>query len=285
MSIIRGRLNRFLRFSNVDGPGNRFVLFLQGCNFDCINCHNPHTIGVCDGCGACVAPCPEEALRLAPGPTVVVRRDRCTECGVCIDVCPHDATPLDRWVTVPEMFEEIRRTAPFLSGITVSGGEATLQAEFVAALFRAVRRHPETAHLTTLVDSNGSAPPEVWNRLLPVMDGAMIDLKALDDATHVRLTGRHNDAVLASIRHLAGHDRLHEVRLLVVPGYSDDPEAMAATGRWLRRVAPRVPVRLIAFRRHGVRPAFAFLEEPDGDRMAELAAALRRADIRDLVVV
>ena len=43
-----------ISFSSVDGPGNRFVVFLQGCNFDCIACHNPvadHVVGVEVDCG------------------------------------------------------------------------------------------------------------------------------------------------------------------------------------------------------------------------------------------
>lgn len=48
-------VSKFLTWSVVDGPGNRFVLFLQGCNFRCVTCHNPHTIGVCSDCGSCVA--------------------------------------------------------------------------------------------------------------------------------------------------------------------------------------------------------------------------------------
>ncbi|WP_257979896.1 4Fe-4S cluster-binding domain-containing protein, partial [Aeromonas salmonicida] len=55
-------VSRWLPFSCVDGPGNRLVLFLQGCNFRCPGCHNPHTMGLCDHCGDCVATCPSGAL-------------------------------------------------------------------------------------------------------------------------------------------------------------------------------------------------------------------------------
>ena len=41
MSERQAIVSRILKFSCVDGPGNRLVLFLQGCNFNCINCHNP----------------------------------------------------------------------------------------------------------------------------------------------------------------------------------------------------------------------------------------------------
>jgi pyruvate-formate lyase-activating enzyme len=47
-----GVVSKILRWSVVDGPGNRLVLFLQGCNFACPGCHNPYTIGQCNDCGA-----------------------------------------------------------------------------------------------------------------------------------------------------------------------------------------------------------------------------------------
>ena len=78
------------------------------------------------------------------------------------------------------------RVAPFLSGVTVSGGEATLQAAFVRAFFERVGADPELGRLTRFVDSNGMAAAAVWDQLLPVTDGVMLDLKALDPHVHVR---------------------------------------------------------------------------------------------------
>ncbi|MDA8436709.1 MAG: radical SAM protein [Actinomycetales bacterium] len=216
-----GLLADTVPFSWVDGPGNRFAVFLQGCNLDCLACHNPHTIP---------------------------RR-----------------TPLARPVTVEQLLDEVRRVAPFLSGVTVSGGEATLQAPFVAAWFAALRDDPTTARLTRFVDSNGCADDVTWDLLLPVTDGVMLDLKALDVATHRELTGLGNAQVLDSLDRLVAEQRLAEVRLLVVPGYNDSADVLRRTGAYVARHAPGVPVRVIGFRPHGVRAAARHIPAPTPD--------------------
>lgn len=236
MSQARGLVADVVRTSVVDGPGNRYVLFLQGCGFDCLTCHNPQTRPL--------------------------------------------ATPRARAVSVDEVLDDVRGVAPYLSGITVSGGEATLQAEFVRDLFAAVRSDPALSALTCFVDSNGDATRETWDRLLPVMDGAMLDLKAIDPDVHVRLTGTSNAQVLDSIVHLADHGALYEVRLLLVPGYNDDAATLERTAQWLLVVDPAVRVKVIGFRRHGTRASARQIEEPDAERREEYRRILESAGLR-----
>ena len=285
MKAAQGHLNDVIRFSAVDGPGNRFVVFLQGCNFNCVACHNPYTINECDSCGICVEPCPEMALYFDGHHRVVVDEDECTNCDICIQVCPSDSTPLSRMIRLDGLTKQIHEVAPFISGITVSGGEPTMQADFVASLFGSVKTDERLGRLTTFVDSNGHAARDVWDRLLPVMDGAMIDLKALDLDTHVAMTGQPNHLVLDTIRYLAEWDRLYEVRLLMVPGHNDDPDVVEKTARWLYAVDPSLRIKLIGFRQHGVRPQFADIPEADPEHLSVLADVIRSVGIENLVLV
>lgn len=201
------------RSSVVDGPGNRFVLFLQGCNFDCTACHNPSTIG-----------------RGAAADPTATRR------------------------SVDDLVSEIRGLASFLSGITVTGGEPTLQLDGLVALFAAIKDDDELQHLSTLVDTNGTLSMRGWDRLLPVLDGAMIDLKAADPSLHYELTGATNTQVKASIRYLAERGKLAEVRLLVIEGVTDTDDEVERWASFVASVATDVPVRLMAFRHAGTRP-------------------------------
>lgn len=228
---MRGLVADVVRSSYVDGPGNRYVVFLQGCTFDCVGCHNPHTITT-------------------------------------------RPTPTSRWMSVDEVAADIARVAPFLSGVTVSGGEATRQWEFVLALFERLSLDRDTSRLTRLVDTNGDAPEEVWDALARSMHGAMVDLKALDPEVHRRLTRSGNERVLASIRHLNRLWRLDEVRLLVVPGVNDSSAQLAATAEWLGELDPIPAITVQGFRHHGTRRAARSWAEASRGHVEEVADVL-----------
>ncbi|HEY0903031.1 MAG TPA: radical SAM protein [Marmoricola sp.] len=241
MSSTPVRLADVVPFSWVDGPGNRFVVFTQGCPFDCLACHNPETI----------PPIGEGS---------------------------HETH-------VDVLLRQIRLVEPYLEGVTVSGGEATAQWRFVRDFFTAIRDDVELDRLTTYVDTNGHALRRVWDELLPVTDGFMVDLKALDPDVHRRLTGRTNELVLDSIRHLHAHERLHEVRLLLVPGFNDTEDQLARTGEWLAALDPRLRVVVLGFRPHGVRAPWSLLPEMGPERLERAEKILRRAGLDHVVTV
>ena len=156
-------------------------------------------------------------------------------------------------MSVDDVLAQIRQSMPYISGITVSGGEATVQAEFVLELFKAFKSQKEFEGLTTFIDSNGNTPQDIWNQLALYTDGVMLDLKALDDEKHIELTGSSNDEVLESIKYLDSIQKLYEVRLLLVPGHNDSDKQLIDTAVWLREINPQMRIKINAFKTHGVR--------------------------------
>ena len=91
--------------------------------------------------------------------------------------------------------------------------------------------------------------------------------------------------ILASIRLLAAAGKLHEVRLLLLPGVNDADDLLRETGRWLAAIDPRMRVKVIGFRPHGVRPSPLALREPSAEQRAHYAETLRATGAFDLTVV
>ena len=284
---LNGLVADWIEFSAVDGPGNRFVLFLQGCTFDCLACHNPYTINPCVDCGECLDVCGSGALTLDDAGKVAWDSDACSGSDRCIEVCRYASSPKARRLAVAEVLERIRPAAPFLSGVTVSGGEATMQAPFLRALFGALRTDPDPSlrRLTRFVDTNGDADRATWDLLDPVLDGAMVDLKCLDPSIHRQLTGVDNTRTLATIETLHARGQLHEVRLLVLPGFNDADELLTATGEWLADIDPTMRVKVIGFRRHGIRPTALPLREPSPQERQHYGDILRRVSNFEVTVV
>lgn len=242
---MKALINRIIPFSNVDGPGNRCAIFFQGCPLHCAYCHNPETWRICDHCGQCVAGCPAGALTLRAG-KVVWEESRCVGCDQCIHVCPHHASCKVSELTPEALLDRVAETFPFIQGITVSGGECMLYADFLTEFFRLVK----AAGKTCLIDSNGMIDFRQYPELLQLCDGVMLDMKAIDDNFHRQLTGASNRQVLDNLTLLLEAGKLEEVRTVLLPEFSEQNQK---TVRGVNeRLQGKIRYKLLRYRPFGV---------------------------------
>ncbi|MDQ1909911.1 pyruvate formate-lyase-activating protein [Paenibacillus sp. GD4] len=204
---MKGRIHSIETFGTVDGPGIRFVLFMQGCALQCQFCHNPDTWDTGGG----------------------------------------------RQVTVEEVIRELE---PYLEyyrrsggGITVTGGEPTLQAPFVTQLFRECKRR---FGLHTTLDSSGFCETDHVAELMEVTDLVLLDLKQMNNKKHEVLTSQPNDRILRYAKWLSDHRKPIIIRHVLIPGVTDSYEDLSALGRFVGTLSNVQKVELLPYHRMGV---------------------------------
>lgn len=275
-----GYVNKIIPFSNVDGEGNRMAIFLQGCNYNCLYCHNPETINRCVNCGECVSVCEYGALTMVNG-KVKYNIDKCVNCDCCVAICKKDSSPKITEITALELLEKIEKVKYFISGITVSGGECTLQRDFLKELFTEVKK----LGLTTFIDTNGSIPIYKDKELLEVTDKTMIDLKAFKPEENKTLTGMMNDTVIENIKELGKLDKIYEIRTVVVPGVLDNKYTVDMGSKLLAEINPNIQYKLIKYRPMGVRKELLETTVPTNDYMKELEAIVKANGCSNTIIV
>ncbi len=280
--MIKAPVNKIIPSSVVDGPGNRTAIFFQSCNFNCRYCHNPETINMCLNCGKCVETCPVGALRICDG-KVIWDWQKCVQCDTCIKTCQNNASPKVRYMSAEEIWQQVEGNLPFIRGITVSGGECTLQADLVRELFVIAKSHG----LGTLLDSNGSYDFRNYPELLEVSDGVMLDVKADNDQRHRWLTCQSIDRVLDNLEYLASIDKLEEIRTVCIPEVLNSEETIRVAGRILKPYLEKKDIRykLIKFRHYGVRQAYRDYPEPTPEYMNELKQLAEEQGFRNIVII
>ena len=248
----KGVITKIIDFSFVDGPGNRMVIFLQGCNFNCGYCHNPETINSCQNCGECVSVCPNSALS-TKNLKVVHHIEKCENCDLCISRCQYSSTPKFSVLTADQVFNKVESVKSFIQGITISGGECTLQWPFIKELFQRVKQ--ETT-LTTFIDTNGHIELDGLDNLLDLTDGFMVDIKAMDDSTHKLITEKSNTRVIENIQRIFKAGKLYELRYVIVPDINDNSEDIILLGQLVKSLDVCQRLLLIPFRNFGVKGRF-----------------------------
>lgn len=219
------------RFAIHDGDGIRTTVFFKGCPLKCVWCHNPESLSArpvmgyyrhkCLSCGVCTEVCPNGAHKLTADGHAF-DRSLCTFCGKCVEECPGEALSLyGKRVTEEDLLPLLLVDRAFYKnsggGVTLSGGECLLQADFCASLLSMLKKEG----ISTAVDTCGFVPRGNLDKVLPYTDVFLYDMKALDPAVHERCTGQDNALILENLRYLDFRGAKTEVRIPYVPGMND----------------------------------------------------------------
>lgn len=246
---IKGTVLQVQRFSLDDGPGIRTTVFLKGCPLRCIWCHNPESWKAepqlrwrkeaCVTCGRCVAVCPTGVHEIIDGEHSI-HFERCVHCGRCVSACLVNALEIaGRLVTPDEVMKEVLRDCRYYEssggGMTVSGGEPTMQPEFLKALLSHARR----SGIHVCLDTCGQAPWSLYEEILKMVDLFLFDYKVTETGQHFRYTGVSGEQILSNLRRLSHAGANIWLRCPIIPGINDTPEHFAAI-RKLRNELPGI---------------------------------------------
>jgi pyruvate formate lyase activating enzyme len=214
------------RYTVHDGPGIRTTVFFKGCPLKCLWCQNPESIDIkpeiifyeqkCIQCGRCQMTCP------IPGRGFQIFKASCLRCGRCSDVCMTGARKLAGHCFSPdELYSTIIKDALFYKnsggGVTLSGGEPLLQADFICDFAALCKR--ENIHIA--IDTCGYAPWGNYKKILPYVDLFLYDVKVTDPSLHMQYTGKDNHLILDNLIRLANAKKDIIVRVPLIPSYTD----------------------------------------------------------------
>ncbi len=246
---INARLLEIQRMSTEDGPGIRTTIFLKGCSLHCSWCHNPESISPQPqlqwlqansiGCQFCVAACPNHTLSYIDN-QIVIDRNICEACGICVEECPTGALEImGKDVSVDEVVHEVLKDKAYFEksggGITVSGGEPTLQADFVAEFLKKMKENG----IHTALDTCGLAPSSAFEKVLPHTDLLLYDLKEIDSEKHRKFTGSTNEKILNNLLIISEWMKMHGkpgdlwIRTPIIPDATATEENIAGIGKFL----------------------------------------------------
>lgn len=209
--MLKGNVHSIETFGTVDGPGIRFVVFLQGCLLKCQYCHNPDTWDMKGG----------------------------------------------QEYTVDELLDEYDKYRAFLKGggITVTGGEALVQMNFMIELFKEAKRRK----IHTCLDTSGSTfrkgvPANVRKmaELMEYTDLVLLDLKHINNEEHIKLTSIGNKNILDFATWLSETGTPVWIRHVVIPSLTLNDRYLYQLGKFIGTLTNIDKIELLPYHVMGV---------------------------------
>lgn len=237
------------RFAINDGPGIRTTLFMKGCPLRCVWCHNPEGISPkpvklytkkkCIGCQSCVDICPLHNLTLTADGIKEV--GDCILCGKCTDECPTLALQMagkewemDKLMEIVEKERKVMEDSE--GGVTVCGGEPLMHPDYLIALLTELKGRG--IHRT--VDTTLFASEQTVERVMPLADLFLVDLKHMDCEKHKFYTGVPNEQILSNIRLISAAGARFWIRIPLIVGVNADDDNLKASADFLASL-PNAP--------------------------------------------
>ena len=214
--------------------GYATTVFMKGCPMKCLWCHNPESISRkpqlqwtdirCIGCRSCQDVCSRNSL-LVNDKGVEIDHTLCTGCGACAEICPSGALEVlgVEW-NADSLADELVKDNEFFKqssgGVTIGGGESTLQWEFVSSLMQSLKK--QDIHIC--IDTCGICRREALDAILPFADMILFDVKEMDPELHKSFTGTELENVLSSLKYISEYKKTHDkpseiwIRTPIIPG-------------------------------------------------------------------
>lgn len=236
------------RLSTEDGPGIRTTVFFKGCPLNCDWCHNPESISIkpqvqwlenqCIACYTCIETCPNGCLSNS-GDGIRIDRQKCQGCGDCARACPANAIELlGTRISSAQLLPELLKDRAYYGqegGVTLSGGEPTFQVKFAVEILSDLN----AAGIHTALDTCGLCARSTLERVYPLVDMFLFDIKLYDSVRHRQHTGQDNIVILENLQWLAQQistDRNIKklwIRTPLIPSVTEDSENINSIGNFI----------------------------------------------------
>lgn len=231
-------------YSVHDGYGIRTLVFLKGCPLRCPWCQNPEAISpdyeikyqasFCIECFKCAEICPVNAI--VEDKNKRIDKNNCNLCMLCVESCPSKAlSRVGTKMSVNEIMRPILSYKPFYDnsekgGVTLSGGEPTLQPKFTLELLKKCTEYG----IHTAMETCGYTDYEILNSLIEYLDLLLYDIKHMDNELHKKFTGVSNKLIFENLERIVRENDIEcVIRIPLICGFNDDEKNIEATSNFM----------------------------------------------------